>query len=58
VVTGWFSDREIALGKAVSYTFKVLMKEASLNEVVILRVKHQKATTLPRYSKKMMGKKT
>jgi hypothetical protein len=29
-----FSDREIALGKAVSYNFKVLMKEAeSLNEV-------------------------
>jgi hypothetical protein len=38
-----FSDREIALGKAVSYNFKVLMKEAeSLNEVVIFTGKTSK----------------
>jgi len=38
-----FSDREIALEKAVSYNFKVLLKEAeSLNEVVIFTGKTSK----------------
>jgi hypothetical protein len=43
VVTTWFLDREITLGKAVSYNFKVLLREAEiLNEVSLFYGKHQK----------------
>jgi hypothetical protein len=46
-------------GKAVSYNFKVLLREAEiLNEVVIFTGKHQKTDNLLWNSRKNMGKKT
>jgi hypothetical protein len=55
----WILDREITLGKAVSYNFKVLLREAEiLNEVVILLEKHQNRQPCSGDSKKNMGKKT
>jgi hypothetical protein len=54
-----FLDREITLGKAVSYNFKVLLREAEiLNEVVIFTGKHQNRQPCSGDSKKNMGKKT
>jgi hypothetical protein len=55
-VVTWILDREITLGKAVSYNFKVLRAEI-LNEVVIFE-KHQNRQPCSGDSKKNMGKKT
>jgi hypothetical protein len=51
-------DREITLGKAVSYNFKVLLREAEiLNEVVIFTGKNQKRTTCSGILRKIWERK-
>jgi hypothetical protein len=54
----WILDREITLGKAVSYNFKVLLREAEILNEVVFTGKTSKRQPCSGDSKKNMGKKT